>query len=187
MRVLGIDISLTSTGLAVYHRGGLALTDVVTSKGKRDDTLRDRAARIRRISDEVADWYWPEQGQTALVVVEAPALGAKGGSTWDRAGLWWHIMGRLQTRGMPVAECNPITLKVWATNDRQADKAAVAAAIARRTTVPLASSDAVDALALAMLGAHKLGWIDGPQYAVDRLAKVKWPDLGAGYIPEVAP
>jgi crossover junction endodeoxyribonuclease RuvC len=175
MRVLGIDISLTSTGLAVYHQSGLALTDVVTSKGKRDDTLQDRAARIRRISDEVSDWYRPEWSQISLVVIEAPAFGLRGGSTWDRAGLWWHIVGRLQSDCLPVAECNPITLKVWATNDRTADKAAVAASIARRTTAPLASSDAVDALALAMLGAHKLGWIDGPQYAVERLAKVKWP------------
>jgi Holliday junction resolvasome RuvABC endonuclease subunit len=176
MKVIGIDISLTRTGLAVYHDTGLALTDVVTSKGKRDDTLRERAARIRSISAAVSEWYRPEYCDTALVVVEAPAFGLRGGSTWDRAGLWWHIVGRLHSACLPVAECNPITLKVWATNDRQADKAAVATSIARRTTVPLASSDAVDALALAMLGAHKLGWIDGPQYAVERLAKVKWPE-----------
>ena len=154
-RVVGIDLSLASTGLAVYYPDGRAAVDSIKTVGKRGDSLADRAARIALIADTVM--LWP--GTTDLIVVEAPSFGAAGGSTWDRAGLWWEVVGR-SVRLARVATVNPTTRAKWAAGSGRSDKAAVAAAIARRMpNVDLANSDESDALALALMGAQWLGWL----------------------------
>jgi Holliday junction resolvasome RuvABC endonuclease subunit len=154
-RVVGIDPSLTSTGVAVVWRGVQGtLAATIATKGKRADTLVDRRNRIGHIVEKLGE-YW---GSADLVVVEGPAGATPGGSTWDRAGLWWAIVHSVMDY-CSVAVVSPTTRAKWATGNGRADKAAVAVAMSRRAPdVDLSTSDEADALALAWMGAQWLGW-----------------------------
>lgn len=183
-RVIGIDVSLQSTGVAVVHRRDLAAAaDTIPSKGHRGDSLADRSSRMAQIGTAVADWLYGGPynvaGPPLLTVIEAPVpVQRPGGSTWDRAGLWWRIVTTALTCG-PVATVSPTTRAKWATGNGRADKAAVAAAMTRYAPqVQIDNSDEADALALAYMGAQKLGWLHATgsvQYAA--LDAVTWPEL----------
>ncbi|HEY9367035.1 MAG TPA: hypothetical protein VIU94_01070, partial [Streptomyces sp.] len=83
-RVAGLDISLTGTGISTV--GGTAR---VPTSGRRADSLAERDARLKFITGRVIE----EVGTVDLVCVEGPvSYQQPGGSTWDRAGLWWRIV-----------------------------------------------------------------------------------------------
>lgn len=110
--VAGVDLSLTSTGLArsteELHR--------IRTKGKRDDTLAARRHRLDGIAQEVCDFC----EYVDLVVIEAPAFGAPGGSVHDRSGLWWLVVDRILDLGGPVVvEVSPTARAKYATGGRR--------------------------------------------------------------------
>lgn len=179
-RVVGIDPSLASTGVAVHYPDGRAVVDHIATKGKRDETLAERRQRIRLIANGLKE-FW---GTADLVVIEGPAGAAPGGSTWDRAGLWWAIVDRVGEY-CPIAIVGPSTRAKWAIGNGRADKAAVAVAMARRAPdVELANSDESDALALAWMGAQWLGWRPiRSKVEQASLDAVKWPALPIGAEP----
>jgi crossover junction endodeoxyribonuclease RuvC len=178
-RVLGIDPSLSSTGLAVIHHGSdTVAVDHISTTGHRDATITDRVERITRITKGVAEWLTPHYVQ--LAVIEGPSLGSRGGSPWDRAGLWWAIVEHTLAAGIPLAIAAPSTRAKWATGSGGADKVAVAAAMQRRyPDVELGNSDEADALALATMGAQHLGWTKSTAAQRTTLAKVSWPEAVA--------
>lgn len=176
MSVIGIDLSLVSTGVATVLPGGQAYTRSVTSTGKRDDSLADRVGRIRGLAEDITDGA----ADCDLVVIEAAAYSRGAGSgSWDRAGLWWAVVQRLASRGVPVALCAPSTRAKWAAGTGKADKAAVAAAMARLfPDVEIANSDEADALALAHIGAVHAGYPVATlaRHDTKAMAAVKWGD-----------
>ena len=177
IHVLGVDPSLTATGLAVVGPG-MCITTTVGTKGKRADSLTDRDRRLAHLTERVADFITPA---VRLAVIEGPAR-VTVGSTLDRYGLWWRLVHRLHSRDIPVAVCAPATRAKWAAGTGRADKAAVAAHLARMwQAVELADDNQSDALALATMGAQYLGLnlACGQPLArhLDTLPAVKWPDL----------
>lgn len=182
-RVIGIDASLASTGVAVHYPDGRIVVDHIATKGKRDETLADRRNRIRLIANGLKE-FW---GTADLVVMEGPAGAAPGGSTWDRAGLWWAIVDRVG-QYCPVVVVAPTTRAKWATGNGGADKAAVAVAMARRAPdVEMTNSDEADALALAWMGAQWIGWRPiRTEVEWGCLHAAKWP-AEAGPVAEPAP
>jgi Holliday junction resolvasome RuvABC endonuclease subunit len=190
MRVIGIDPSLTSTGVAVID-GAAALTartgciESKPPKRARGDktraTIAERTERLTAIADEVMSWALA--GHTAIAVIEEPVHGIKGGSIWDRAGLWWSIVSRLQRADIPVVQVNSTTRRIWATGTAGAGKAPVSVHMARMwPDIPAdLSDDEWDALVFASMGAQHLGWlpIDLSRHR-EQLGKVVWPDIPVG-------
>lgn len=178
--VIGIDASLTSTGMATVHdNGDHVVLHTVASTGKRADGITERAARLHGITEAVRDYVADDERWhgLALVVIEGPSMASVGGSAWDRAGVWWAIV-QAAVAHAPVAVVAPTTRAKWATGSGKGDKAAIAAAMARRVPeVTIGNSDEADALALAWMGAQHLGW--RPTTAGERasLAVVRWPQL----------
>jgi crossover junction endodeoxyribonuclease RuvC len=177
--VLGIDASLTSTGLAKIHANGDGVIHHVTTKGRRDDTLTDRNKRINIICAEVALWA---AADTTLAVIEGPSVASIGGSPWDRAGVWWRIVAWLLAHDIPVAVVAPSCRAKWATGSGSANKTAVAVAMQRRfPTIEISRDDEADALALACMGAQHLGWDAGIKAPTAiqtvALAAAKWPEV----------
>lgn len=183
--VIGVDSSLTATGRAAVSDGQVVDVRVFRSTGKRADDVTTRRKRIASLAADVtggtgwaADpslelmvWHAPD-----LIVIEGPSHASRGGSPWDRAGLWWAILDRWDQT--PVAVVPPSCRAKWACGKGNADKAAVAAVAARLCPdVDLPSSDAADALILALMGAHALG--ERPDldttYRRDALLKCEWP------------
>ncbi len=175
LRIAGLDISLTSTGIATT-----AGTTHIPTKGKRADSLTQRHARFQTITRALFDAL----GHCDLAVVENPAYGAPGGSTWDRGGLWWLIVDGLLDREIPVALVTPRGRAKYATGNGAADKKAVLVAVGRRYGAALANDDEADALTLRAMG-HD--WLGQPLALVPdthraALDACQWPLYG---LPEV--
>ncbi len=183
MRVVGIDLSLTSTGICVVLGHGPSPDISVyrhRSEGRAGATLTERFARLRDIRWAVLDAVGADDD---LVVIEAPSLGqSRQAGTHDRAGLWWTVVQALMARGIPVAEVPPSVRAKYATGAGNAGKDTVLAAVVRRyPQVEVSGNDEADALVLAAMGARHLGEpIDSlPQVHLAAMSKVRWPEVDA--------
>jgi hypothetical protein len=169
--VVGLDLSLSSTGVAV------ARSDLSVSA--------DRIAHpAGLLGHERLAWLCARIGEftkgACLVVVEGPSYGSKGGEAHERAGLWWMTTHSLWRAGVPYAVVTPSQLKKYATGRGVGGKDGVLIAVARRfPEVEMDSNDEADAIVLAAMGADKLGFPPVPMPAAHReaLVKVGWPEL----------
>lgn len=146
-RVLGLDLSLTSPGLARSH-----------GYQRKAETLRTDPKRGDKRLCDIRDWieYYVKVGGYELAVIEAvPAVG-------DRAGMYLtlvHSTARevLARYDVPYAYVNVTALKSFATSSGTADKAEVMAAVQRWTGEPPADDNAADAVVLQAMGEVFLG------------------------------
>ncbi|WHT20987.1 hypothetical protein N8J89_07950 [Crossiella sp. CA-258035] len=178
-RIVGLDVSFTSTGVARLDQTGSGwrhqLYPIRTGPHRKGDpwALLDRMEYIRSecaIATEHAD----------LVVIEGPSFSSVGAASKDLMGLWWLVIHRLRQARLDVAVVPPASLKRWATGKGNADKAAVGVAIGRIwPNVELSGNDVVDALGLASMGAQLLG-LDVPWQVT------KYRDLAGVCRPEQA-
>lgn len=177
--VVGVDLSLTATGVAVIRDGLVHEVRTVASKGKRGDSLAVRDGRLTRIASEIGNLC--EDVRADLVLLEGPSFGSHGGSQWDRAGLWWEtVMCLRRAVGVPVGQAAPTVVKKFASGRGNGDKAAVAVGIARLwPEVECANDNEFDALTLSTMAAQKLGMtVPIRAHHAECLVKVEWPDLG---------
>lgn len=180
--VVGLDISLASTGIAKVFIDGSAHVRTVESGGKRDATLADRANRIRTVAEEVCRHIVPVRyGDTVQILIESPAYGLPGGSVWDRAGLWWAVVLRLHTFGLEVNHAAAGTVKKWITGSgsSKVGKNTVGVHVGRLfPDVEIGNDDEADALAMAHLLAVRAGYpvITLAGHTPDLWVAVKWAD-----------
>lgn len=152
MKVTGVDLSLTSTGLAVIVDGTASVARFTTTTAGNDVGARHR--RLIRIAHQVHEWCTGAD----LVVIEGPSYGSATGHQHDRSGLWWLAVHRVLNAGLPLAVVPPTSRARYATGKGNAAKDAVLAAVVRRyPDVDVAGNDQADALVLAAMGARRLG------------------------------
>lgn len=152
-RVIGIDLSLTGTGVSDGTD-----TWLVRSSGKKADGLALRTERLLDLRNRILDHTVVG---TDLIVIEQPAYASQTGHMHDRSGLWWLLVSVLHCRGHQVVEVAPTALKKYATGKGTAGKGALVDACARRfPDVDTGGGDdnRVDALWLAAMG---LDWTSG--------------------------
>lgn len=170
--VIGLDLSLTSTGVARIDGSDATVARVVSKPAA--STLAARSARLRSIAAKVTGMC----AGAGLVVVEGPAYASKSGAAHDRAGYWWLVVAELTATGVPVVEVPPATLKVFATGRGNAGKDDVLTAVVRRYPhVEFAGNDEADALVLAAMGCRLLGApleASLPQTHLRAMEKVKY-------------
>lgn len=155
---VGLDLSLTSTGVAAIHTDGSAFTTLVKSSGKATDTLDETSVRLEDLRDRIV------QAVTAadpdLVAVESAMFSThKDSSAHRRAGLWWMTVSEIR-RHCPVVEVSPGQLKKYATSKGNAAKEVVLMTAAKKwghDVVPDGSFDRADALFLAAMASQHLG------------------------------
>ena len=154
MRILGADLSLTSTGLALIENGRLIEVESFGTKGKRGDGYPEYYKRITKQTERarhvMSSWLYGFD----LAVIEAPSFGSKYGNPFERAGLWWAIYNDLALPGVPIATVPPKTRAKYITGDGNADKATVLAfAIEQYVTEDsprITNDDEADAVGLAV-------------------------------------
>ena len=171
MIVAGLDLSLTSTGVAKARSDGEALVGRLRAGKRRGHD------RLEWLAQEVCAWA----GDAGLVVVEGPSYGSQGNALHQLGGLWWVICHRLWLASIPYAVVSPSLVKKYATGRGNADKDAVLASVIRRfPAVPVEGNDEADALVLAAMGADRLGWplAEMPKEHRRVLGVVDWPALG---------
>lgn len=176
VRVLGIDLSLSSTGMAEADQG-----DIRTWTIKGTGTGHER---LDELLYAVGKDVWKRDGtMTPFVVVEGPSYGSSASGQkghHERAGLWWLLTHRLWDNNIPFAVVPPAALKKYATGAGNASKDKVLLAAARRFPDFDGGNDAADALWLAAMGADHLGspCTTMPELNRAALNSVEWPTSG---------
>jgi Holliday junction resolvasome RuvABC endonuclease subunit len=167
MIVIGLDLSLTATGVASTRRW----TTVV----KPPAAMRSHV-RLQYIRDAVLELL---PADTALVVVEGPSYGNQNRQSGhhERAGLWWMVTHSLWKRGVDYAVASPAARAKYATGKGNAGKADVIREVTRRFSWFNGGEDEADALVLAAMGGEWLGFpiVELPLTHRKALDSVQWP------------
>lgn len=181
--VVGLDPSLTNTGIAVLVNGApllLTSTGLGSPDGK---SHQHRSRRVRAVCQSVllhvtqgSHGLWPDLVVIEGILEHGPMLP----SAIDRHQLWGGIYGGLDAKNIPVVVINPSTLKVWVTGHGRASKGEMLTAVrAWWPNITIRNHDIADAAALAAIGAMHAG--DPMPFTVkDRhrnsLDAVAWPE-----------
>jgi hypothetical protein len=164
--VVGLDLSLTGTGIA-----------------NNTGTHRVRCGDLRgcaRFSWIAAHIFGDGTTQAAdLVVIEGPSYGSSGAGHHEAAGLWWHIVHRLDALEVPYAVIPPSTLKKYAAGKGNATKPDMRVALLQRAGIDERDDNKVDAWWLRAAGLDALGrpLVELPKVQREALAKVAWPTV----------
>lgn len=162
--VIGLDLSLTATGIA-YPDGHTSTIKTRPADGDQ---------RLVAIADTIAAACLLRPD---LVVVEDLPTHAKS------AGITGMVHGAarvvLRRHGVPYVLVPPATLKAYATGKGNADKTAMAIAALRRFDREFADDNQVDAYWLRHAGLDQYGHAEVlmPVAQRERLGKVAWPVL----------
>lgn len=180
-RVVGLDLSLTSTGVAGA----------------------DWAVALRpnrRRGHERLQWLCSNIGRyvngAVLVVVEGAAYsqGAQAGHH-ELAGLWWLVTQELWSAGVPYAVANPHLRTIYATGKAnpakgypakersRVAKGMVRTFVAERCGIPCEGPGRYDQADASVLAAMGLDWLGYPTVRVPEthrraLETVRWPEVG---------
>jgi crossover junction endodeoxyribonuclease RuvC len=184
VRVVGLDLSLTGSGVAsLYDTPSRAATCArIEEHGSKATTadLEARGARLRAVATPVIGAC----SGADLVVVEDLYMGSGTGGQLDRAGLFWIVVNSLTARSTPVALVTNNHLKMYALGKgggKGTDKDYVLAAVVRRyPAVDVTSNNTADALVLAAMGARHLGCPidpDLPETHLRAMKAVHWPPI----------
>jgi crossover junction endodeoxyribonuclease RuvC len=149
VRVLGVDPGLTRCGLGVVEgRPGRAmLVAVGVARTPADDDLGRRLVTLEAELEAWLDVHQPDAVAVERVFSQANVRTVMG--TAQAGAVAITCAAR---RGLPVVLHTPSEVKAAVTGSGRADKAQVAAMVARllRLTTPPRPADAADALALAL-------------------------------------
>jgi crossover junction endodeoxyribonuclease RuvC len=178
MKIVGLDLSLTSTGVAEWEDSARR-TYTFGSKGKAGATLEQRAARLDEALVEAQAAVFGGHQQADLVLVEAHTFAAKGGQQHDRSGLWWLVVHDLVSRSIPTVEVPPSSIKLFATGKGNAPKDAVLMAVARRhADMEFTTNDEADAITLVDMALARWSHdeFDPTAYQLRAIEKIVWPE-----------
>lgn len=154
--VVGIDPSLTSTGIAHIDPDGRVTLTRVCSKGRAGASWYERLHRLDTLTAQIRQRL--DLPGPAVVVIEAPAYAAASTSVHDRAGLWWGVFASARRAGHDVVAVTPSQRMMYATGTGRADKDRVLAAVIRRyVDVDVSGNDEADALVFAAIGRRLVG------------------------------
>lgn len=197
--VVGFDLSLTSSGIAILVDGRPKVITHVGHKGRDGASYRERSRRVRsqcqavmavlNQAPKLADPRKPSgtRWRFDLAVIEGPSYGSQDGHAFDRAALWHGVYGALEAKGVPIAVISPPTLKLWFTGNGGTAKGAEPGEAKRRMLdtarircqPAISCTDEADAYALATAGCWYLGdpipWTP-IERSVECLGKVDWPE-----------
>jgi Holliday junction resolvasome RuvABC endonuclease subunit len=188
--VVGIDPSLTSTGIAVLNQGIPRMLNSLGHKGSDADTWLMRSRRIvSQTRSVIAAMYIQPDGlgePIDLVVMEGPSYGSQYGDQFDRAALWHGLFSALSAKRVPIAVVSPKTRAKWATGkdvegNGNSKKPEVLAAVRDEwadVRAHIRNDDIADALTLAAMGALYLSEplpIVAHKWRVKGLESVAWP------------
>lgn len=170
MRVLGVDLSLTSTGLAILDDDPNDDGQPIFSFVKTDPDDGTDMARIGRIVDTVCAWAAKE---IDYVILEDFALVMADRSGIFRAGqLAGIVKWELDQMGLPIRTMAPATWKAALFNNGHLPKDEVRLAIYRKYELEHPIQDALDAfcVARAALDAFNIERLELPKYEAKVLA-----------------
>lgn len=173
-RVVGVDPSLTCTGIASSD----GWIEIVGAKGITALPLIDRVDALDRLAVTIIEWVRPAD----LVVIEEPlpsGRNANDTSGLERHALAWLVIRWLARTEHPFALVNNRHRAAYATGNAASRKADVLAAVAEFWPEWKAgkNDNKADAVALMALGRHALGCPVGEVPAINArvVEQIEWP------------
>jgi Holliday junction resolvasome RuvABC endonuclease subunit len=180
MKVVGIDPSITATGLCTWD--GSAST-VKTNPKQKDNRLRVIRSAVKDVATVSARDSWGRDVPVDLAVVELPLTHGPGSIAMATLHMVQAVVRMvLMDAGVPYVLVNNSWPKGYATGNGKADKAAMARAAYDLAGVRLADDNQVDAwwmrqMALDHYGYAPLNSTRIPAAQRAWLDKVAWPEL----------
>jgi Holliday junction resolvasome RuvABC endonuclease subunit len=167
MRVIGLDLSITATGVAEVD-GTLSTIRPKTAGDERLVTIRDRVRSL------VAG----PSAEATIVAMEGLLYSTKMGGALGM--VHGAVRVELWDRGIPYVVLPPSTLKKYATGKGNATKADMRVALLRRMDLDVRDDNQVDAWWLRAAGHQLMGHpiLPLPKPQVAALEKATW---GRGY------
>ena len=164
-RVLGIDPSLTATGLCwidIDEHNGFWAGEVSTVGAPPPGKDRSHRAMSRRVS-ALMELINNAVYNCDLIAIESMAYSAKGATAYVLPWVWGRVIDLAEHYSIPVLVVGTSQVKKYATGKGNADKDQVlAAAIRRFPGLKITNNNEGDAAIIASVGCRYLGFpIDG--------------------------
>ena len=169
MRILGIDTSLTGTGLAridyhVAHSEAagkpiyIADTATVSAPGPtKDKSKRAMCRRVNALIDQI-EWCFQDGERPDAVGIEALAYGAKGASAWVLPWIFGRVIELAEKYDVPLTTVSTAGRAKFATGKGNADKETVLLAAARAVPeAAVTNNNEADALIVGAVVCQRLG------------------------------
>lgn len=168
IKVLGLDLSLTSTGVCISEN---AFAIAVKSKG---------AERLFEISEKILETS--RVHKVDIAIIEGYSFASRNSQAHSIGELGGVVRMRLWENRIPFVEVPPTSRAKFATGRGNASKTEVMSAISARTGIIWSgkgADDMCDAWILEQMGLTHLGisQINWPSASLDALKKVDWTPL----------
>lgn len=168
MRLMGLDLSLTSTGYSIDQETG---TVVTKTKG---------AERLSVISNEIIDLVLNKSVE--IVIIEGYSFASRNSQAHSIGELGGAVRMRLFECGIPYVDVPPTCRAKFATGKGNASKNEVISSISAKTGIiwsGAGSDDRCDAwileqMGLAYIGISKYDW---PEGNLSALKSINWEEL----------
>jgi Holliday junction resolvasome RuvABC endonuclease subunit len=172
LKITGLDLSLTGTGVAVYQPGGVAVH--LLSQGANPKKIGGSQYRLLYLRRQVCELA---RGSTHIVVEGAAYARPEG--QHKLGGLWWLVMHCLwmENPDAQVVVVDPGTVKQYVTGRRGAPKDQVMLAVQKRyPMVEIIDNNTADATVLVAMCLDMLGCPPAPVPEAYRApALASWP------------
>lgn len=185
MRILGIDTSLTATGLAridvsnhahadgLGHHADIDVCSVSAPKPGKDKSKRAMARRVNALIDQI-EWCFRDDEPDA-VGIEGLAYSAGNASAWVLAWVWGRTIELCERYDVPLTVVATSARAKYATGKGNAPKDAVLLRAAQLfPDAGIGDNNEADAVIVGAVVAHQLGMPILPvtDYRTDVLAKL---------------
>jgi Holliday junction resolvasome RuvABC endonuclease subunit len=168
MRMMGLDLSLTSTGYSIDRETG-----IISTKTKGPE-------RLSIISNEIIDLIAIKL--VDIVIVESYSFASRNSQAHSIGELGGAVRMRLWECGIPYIDIPPTCRAKFATGKGNASKNEVISSISAKTNIVWSgpgADDRCDAWILEQMGLAYIGksHYDWPEDNLSSLKKIDWEDL----------
>jgi crossover junction endodeoxyribonuclease RuvC len=165
VRYVGIDPSLSGTGLVILDETGDIIEAVSLKAGKEDDPLR-----FMKLTERIMKYLNPA---TDKVLIEGFSFGSRGKGVSTMYGIGWCIRIYMQMSSISWQEVAPTALKKFASNKGNAKKEDLVLPVYKKWGFESSSNDITDGFVMA-----KMAWsMYNPEnlltYEKEVLSKIK--------------
>lgn len=142
--VLGIDLSMTATGIAGNDSGEVWMKTIPSKPGQIEDRLMGIVKQVNAIISE---------HQPTCVVIEGLAMASSTGSSHERSFLHFAVRASLRMRRIPFYICAPSSLKKFVSGGGKCEKSMIIREVYRNWNVVAADDNQADAAGLSFVAA----------------------------------
>ena len=165
IRFVGIDPSLSSTGLVILDESAKVIKQISIKAGKEDDPLR-----FMTLTAKVRKQLNPE---TDKVIIEGFSFGSKGAGVSKMYGIGWTLRIMLEQDGFSWTEATPSAVKKFGSNRGNAKKEDLILPVYKKWGFESTVNDITDAYIMARIAYSIYNHDDLLTYEKEVLKKIK--------------